>query len=740
MRYSSIHTQPFRFAGVVLLATLLAIFWVHPAIAKSKLNRFLAVTPPAEMVDGANGYGEMQGSPPLVPILKDRKTIGYAFLNTDIVSATGYSGKPIHILIALDTAGRIQQAKLVKHSEPIVLIGIPEKRIVEFMNRYRGIGVSDIVNKKDDAHTVDMISGATVTVLVIEDSIFRSAVKVARRLGLAGLKRQTTTARVSRKIDMSVTGRADWETLLGDGAVRKWRLTVGEINRAFRETGNSKAASRPEPGLDSAPFIDLYLAPANVPVIGESLLGPAEYELLVDRLKPDQAAFLLFSNGRYSFKGSGYVRGGLFERFQIIQNETSYRFRDKNHKRIGEMLAEGAPKFKAIGLFVMPEKASFDPAAPWRLQLLVQRAIGPIKKSFISFETTYKLPDKFIKQEAPSASARPTTPATPELAAASPLWQRIWKTRIQDVAILGIALVILTGAFFFQNYLVLSPKRTEIFRVSFLVFAVGFIGFYAQAQLSVVNIFTFANALLSGFRWEYFLMEPMVFVQWCAVAVALLFWGRGGYCGWLCPFGALQELLNKLAKLCRVPQVSIPWPVHERAWPIKYILFLGLFGLSIYSLAFAEKLAEVEPFKTAIVLKFAREWPWVVYAATLLFIGLFIERFFCRYICPLGAALAIPGRLRMFDWLKRYRECGSPCQRCATECMVQAIHPEGHINPNECLYCLHCQTLYSDDQRCPVMIAKRERRERRQRLSSPSMRGKGHAPTPTQGGNASTST
>ena len=80
----------------------------------------------------------------------------------------------------------------------------------------------------------------------------------------------------------------------------------------------------------------------------------------------------------------------------------------------------------------------------------------------------------------------------------------------------------------------------------------------------------------------------------------------------------------------------------------------------------------------AIILKFMREWPFVAFAGTLLIVGLFVERFYCRYLCPLGAALAIPGRFRTFDWLKRYRECGSPCHRCANECMVQAIHPEGH--------------------------------------------------------------
>jgi len=74
--------------------------------------------------------------------------------------------------------------------------------------------------------------------------------------------------------------------------------------------------------------------------------------------------------------------------------------------------------------------------------------------------------------------------------------------------------------------------------------------------------------------------------------------------------------------------------------------------------------------------------------------------------------------LRMFSWLRRYKDCGTPCQRCAGECMVQAIHPEGDINVNECLYCLHCQVVYSDEHVCPVMIQKRQKRERLIALSS----------------------
>jgi len=305
---------------------------------------------------------------------------------------------------------------------------------------------------------------------------------------------------------------------------------------------------------------------------------------------------------------------------------------------------------------------------------------------------------------------------------------KIWRDNIVKISTTIVALGALTLIFFFQNALVRRPKIYAWIRRGYLLFILVWLGWYANAQLSVVNVLTFANSLLTGFSWEYFLSAPLIFLLWASIAAGLLFWGRGPFCGWLCPFGALQELLNNVAQAVKIPQYRLPWGLHERLWPIKYIIFLGLFGMSLYSTAFAEQLAEVEPFKTAIVLKFAREWPYVIYALTMLSAGLFVERFFCRYMCPLGAALAIPGRVRMFEWLRRWPECGSPCQRCANECPVQAIHPEGHINVNECIYCMHCQELYFDDHRCPHMIQVRLKREKREALSSPAMRSGGKGP------------
>src|SRR5690606_38513578 len=417
-----------------------------------------------------------------------------------------------------------------------------------------------------------------------------------------------------------------------------------------------------------------------------------------------QQAILVAGEGTYSFKGSGYVRGGIFDRIELIQGAETIRFRDQLHRRIGTIAAAGAPPLKEIGVFAIPEGSEFDPARPWRLQLLVQRSTGALSKAFVSFDLPYSIPARYTRAVSPPATdAATATAAGPAsgLAAGTeagaffeddidPLWKRMWQSKILAIVMLGVMLAALTLIFMFQDALVKHEKVFDRIRLAYLVVTLFWLGWVAQAQLSVVNVLTFMTSLRESFNWSSFLIDPLIFILWCSVAVALLFWGRGAFCGWLCPFGALQELTNRIARALKVRQLKIPWGLHQRLWPIKYIIFLVLCGVSLGSLAYAEQLAEVEPFKTAIVLRFMREWWFVLFAVALIVAGLFVERFFCRYLCPLGAALAIPGRLRMFDWLKRYRECGNPCMQGFNECTVEAIQPEGHINPNECISCLHC--------------------------------------------------
>ena len=284
--------------------------------------------------------------------------------------------------------------------------------------------------------------------------------------------------------------------------------------------------------------------------------------------------------------------------------------------------------------------------------------------------------------------------------------------------ILGVGLFALLLILLFQDWLARHPTFLLHVRTFYLMFTLLFIGAWGYAQLSVVNVLTFVNSLLGEFRWEGFLIDPMMFMLWSFVAVTLLLWGRGVYCGWLCPFGALQELLYRLGQRLGIRGRELPGVVHERLLALKYIILLALFGLSLQSLTTAEWFAEVEPFKTVFTLRFVRDWPFVVYALLLLLLGLFIRKAFCRYLCPLGAALTFPGRFRTFDWLRRRKECGRPCQTCYRDCEVRAIRTTGEIIANECHYCLDCQVTYWDAQRCPPLVERRRKAELKARVKA----------------------
>lgn len=728
--------QPNTNTFVALVLAVIAFLIPHLAAAQSRLGEFLTKAPLQEIMPEADRLGPIEGTPPAAPAYHGDKLVGYVFLNSDVVNATGYSGRPINLVLGVDTAGTITGAKLVEHHEPIVLIGIPEQKIRGYIDGF--VGSNPITGTfAANKHAPDIISGATVTVMVLGDTISKSALRIARSRGLGGLSQAAEATAPHRSIDEQKAGGESWEQLVGDGSVRRLHLSVADVNKAFAASADPRAAEHPEPGPDDDTFIDLYVALASAPVVGRSLLGEPGYQALHQRLGDDQQAIVVMGQGRYSFRGSGYVRGGIFDRIEVVQGQNTIRFHDHDYQRLGRLAADGAPEFPEIGLFTVPKGSDFDPADDWRLTLLIQRAVGALDKDFVTVDVSYRLPDKYLTAPAAPPPTAATAPAAAAAAAAAaseePLWIKIWQQRKLDIAILGTALFILTLIFFFQDWLVRRPRLSGLIRSTFLMFTLLWIGWYANAQMSVVNILTLTNALVTGFRWDYFLMDPLIFILWCATAAALIFWGRGAYCGWLCPFGALQEFANRLARRLKIPQLVIPWGVHERLWPIKYIVFLGLFAFSLYNLGNAERLAEIEPFKTAIILKFVRNWPFVVYAVGLVVSSFFVERLFCRYLCPLGAGLAIPARIRMFDWLKRYRECGSPCQRCAHECPVQSIHPDGRINPNECIYCMHCQELYWDDHRCPVMIQRRLKRERLQ-SASPPPRTAGPAASTTSGG------
>jgi len=683
--------------------------------------------------------GPINGEPPAVEVFHDGRLVGYAFSTRAVAASVGYSGRPLDIHVGLRLDGGIAGTRLVAQEEPILVIGIKPSDLEEFVKSLAGLDIRQVLRRQPAKEGApDHVAGATVSSTVMKDAVLRSARAVAHARGLFGAPADRA------RLDRSGFAPKSWAQLMDDGAITRRRLSRAEVAHVL---------GTKDPGSDTT-FIEIYATLITPPMIGQNLLGQRDFERAMAQLPLDGQLILIAASGLYSFKGTAWRTTGLFERVQLVQGTRTLRLRREHHENVERIVAGGAPDLREIGLFRLPAEFQLDPSEPWRIDLVVEQDVDGRRRSAI-FPVEYKLPDSLLVHPARpdgvgAAGAPPAEPAigvprtvTPSGQAVEPpqsgpqprpallpslppaasaseqvqapqaepeLWVGIWRSRKLAIGTLVALLASLTVILFSHDALTRRLGAYRVTRLAFLATTLAFLGLLAGAQLSVVHVITFVHALLSGFRWELFLLDPLVFILWGFVALVLLFWGRGVFCGWLCPFGALQELLNEGARKLGIRQIEVPWTLHERLWPIKYIAFLLILGASFQSMTVAFRMAEIEPFKTAVSLKFMRDWPFVLYASALLVAGLFIERFFCRYLCPLGAALAIPARLRLFEWLKRRQQCGRECRICATRCTVQAINPLGQIVPNECIYCLQCQANYHDATTCLPLKQRAARR------------------------------
>ena len=656
-----------------------------------------SLLPCQDVFPGASSFSERKGQPPYVEAYggaDGKQKLGYVMLSTDITDTPAYSGKPVVTLIGMDTEGKYVGIKVIKHSEPILLLGIPESALLNFNQQYVGKSVKDKIEvgqtRPDEGVLgVDAISGATVTVIAQNQVITTSGAAVARQVGII----EPIVREPVRYVEPAA-GQAppDWATLVKQGAVT--RLVVQPEQVGLPKKGN-------------APFIELWFGSLNSPIVGPAVLGERPWKSLMSRMKEgENAIFIVRTAGDESFKGSGFVRGGIYDRVQVRQDNDIFTFKDSDAVNLYGIAAKGAPRFNESSIFIVRSPA-FSAAYPWKLIFLgnkLDRATN--QRVFTVFDKSYWLPAEYL------------VGGHPKIIEPEATWMKVWKQRAVSIVLFALLLITVAVVYALRDHLTRRSTRknkwpVNAFKFSFWVIFIFWVGFGLMAQPSVTQVLTWLHSLLFKWEWALFLSDPFLFLYWIFIFITIFVFGRGLFCGWTCPFGSIQEGLHKIAAAVGLKrfQFLLPERIHHKLKYLKYVIFFVLVGVSLYSMTMAEKMAEVEPFKTTFLVGITkRSWPFGAFVLIILGLSIFIERPYCKYICPLGASIAMPTTLRWFG-LQRKADCNT-CKACAKGCGSMAIDADGRIDQRECMHCMDCMILYTEPVGCPPLAKERKRRER----------------------------
>jgi transcriptional regulator of nitric oxide reductase len=628
---------------------------------------------------------------------------GYVFETEPMAPLPGFSGASINMLVVLDLEARFLDVQLISHNEPIFVSGLPEKLFFDFFKQYRGHSISDslVVGSPYGAGSdgsalvyLDGVTKGTASVRIAHESILAATLKVAKE------KMNGISTGPPAFPNMDYSEELTWNDLVEQGIVTRKIVLNSEIDAEFADTLWEDDDPDAKEYPDEA-YLDLWIVDLGAPSVASAVLSKSGFEELQDfmAISTTDEPVLVIDTARHGLVTEEFVRNTSPDLISAAQGGFPIAFRDSDiYIELNDDLPEALHDGAAL-ILRTDRRLGFDPTAEWTLHIKALRAHGSFQPELgsVSLETTHVTPARFYSK------IEPVKPVPP--------WVDALRNRQNDLIILGVFLTGLIALLGLRlNRLAGHTYFTSI-RLGILAFVTGFIGWWGQGQLSIATPLAVGRTALEGGSYSFLLYDPFSLAIWAVSIIGFVLWGRGLFCGWLCPFGALQEFAHHIGRLLRLPQIEPTAAWDDRLKWIKYIVLAAMVFMLFTAPVRLDKAIEIEPFKTAITTFFIREWYYVAYAAGLLLSSMVLFKGFCRYVCPLGAVMAIGGLLRDQKWIERRAECGSPCQLCKVKCSYGAIKKTGQIQYSECFQCLDCVTIYDDEAQCvPLILAARGRK------------------------------
>ncbi len=234
--------------------------------------------------------------------------------------------------------------------------------------------------------------------------------------------------------------------------------------------------------------------------------------------------------------------------------------------------------------------------------------------------------------------------------------------------------------------------RLRWLRYGVMAASAAYLGFYMKgfvfSSVDIVRMIFFGKGLLGlGAAW-------LVLVG--AIVVSSLLFGRL-FCGYLCPFGAVHELCGRLF----AGRFKFPGRLAARLKYVKYSVLLAVPALYLISGRLSD--AAVEPFSTFFTFSGSfLQWAFLIFV---LASGFFVMRFFCRFLCPAGAAMAILSLARIVR--DRRRTNCNACGKCIKACPVNALSQGESVVDADYAECLDCNECKAAQKTAPCMKFKR---------------------------------
>ena len=599
-----------------------------------------------EVFPGADSYSLKEGSPPVYRALANNsesselETVGYLFETPDMPpEEIGYSA-PIDVLVGMDLKGTITGVKILHYIESYKSIRGDFINSEYFPNQFEA---KNIVEGFRIGRDVDGISRATITSWAVSRGI-RNA---SRRVAEAYLSDSEFVALTSADaVALQVLSAQSWEDMIEGDLVVNWVVTQPD-------------------GTE----LHLTLAFMGHDGLGQLLVGDVDYS------RADREASARVRDGNMLLVGIDGNSSQPFrqERLAIQQGDEVFPVERRRFVYVGSAdYGKIADKVRFAGAIVL------DPAVDLSQPFDVLYNTGGRVGEFGTIaQTKYRVP--------PIPLALSTgQPIPPELL---PQFdddltayenEGLYASLINNAPWLDVTILLLLLTMVMTAFL----RKSANIRWATLFFTLIYLGWMDGGFVSVSHITNFVKLGPSMFRSDL----PQLLIVIFTVVTTLL-WGRV-FCSSLCPFGALQDFITKYTP--KRFRKELPQAIHDKAIYFKYaaVIFLIVMSISFANLSLFQYF---EPFGT--IFYFSQSYAlWAILALFILG-SVFISRFYCRYVCPLGAALGIAALISPWR-ISRVPQC-DVCKVCEHSCPTGAIRGP-KLDFKECVRCDICETKLID--------------------------------------------